>query len=203
MADIDLYVDPVCPFAWVAAQWLLDSAPDEHAVTVRQMSLAVLNGDHDVDADHAPMIVRSRRLGRVFAAAVQRYGRTAFTPLYLELGQRWHAGGSHADAAMAAALTATGFDHQLIEALDDTRYDTAVAHTHHASQTALGGRSGSPIISVDGHVFSGPVLTEPPQPGHAAELLAAVIIAATTPGFAALQRPYQGPPTLAGAEEQR
>ncbi|MGY2012079.1 mycothiol-dependent nitroreductase Rv2466c family protein [Nocardia gipuzkoensis] len=203
MADIDLYVDPVCPFAWVAAQWLLDSAADEHAVSLRPMSLAVLNGDHDVDADHAPMIVRSRRIGRVFAAAVEQYGRTAFTPLYLELGQRWHAGGHHADDAVAAALAATGFDHKLIEALDDTRHDAAVAHAHHASQTALGGRSGSPIIGVDGHVFSGPVLTEPPRPGGAPELLAAIITAATTPGFAALQRPYQGPPTFAGTAGQR
>ncbi|WP_438822695.1 mycothiol-dependent nitroreductase Rv2466c family protein [Nocardia barduliensis] len=44
---------------------------------------------------------------------------------------------------------------------------------------------GSPIISVDGHAFSGPVLTEPPRPGRATELLAAIITAATTPGFAA------------------
>nr|WP_280241133.1 hypothetical protein [Nocardia abscessus] len=94
MADIDLYVDPVCPFAWVAAQWLLDSAADEHAVTLRQMSLAVLNGDHDVDADHAPMIVRSRRLGRVFAAAVQRYSQTAFTPST----SSWVSGGMRAAA---------------------------------------------------------------------------------------------------------
>ncbi|WP_280495414.1 disulfide bond formation protein DsbA [Nocardia asiatica] len=203
MADIDLYVDPVCPFAWVAAQWLLDSVADQHVLTLRPMSLAVLNGDHDVDADHAPMIARSRRIGRVFAAAAQQYGRTAFTPLYIELGLRLHASARPADDAVAAALVATGFDHELIEALDDTRYDAAVADAHNASQTALGGRSGSPIISVDGHVFSGPVLTEPPEPGHGTELLAAITTAATTPGFAALQRPYQGPPAIAGSEEQR
>ncbi|MEW1734506.1 hypothetical protein AB0346_00960 [Nocardia beijingensis] len=104
---------------------------------------------------------------------------------------------------MAAALAATGFDQQLIEALDDTRYDAAVAHAHRASQTALGGRGGSPIISVDGHVFSGPVLTEPPAPGRATELLAAIVTAATTPGFAALQRPYQGPPAVADVEEEQ
>ncbi|MBF6076703.1 mycothiol-dependent nitroreductase Rv2466c family protein [Nocardia beijingensis] len=203
MADIDLYVDPVCPFAWVAAQWLLDTAADKHAVTLRPMSLAVLNGDHDVDADHAPMIIRSRRIGRVFAAAVQQYGQSAFSPLYTEFGLRSHAHARQADDAVAAALAATGFDQQLIEALDDTRYDAAVAHAHRASQTALGGRGGSPIISVDGHVFSGPVLTEPPAPGRATELLAAIVTAATTPGFAALQRPYQGPPAVADVEEEQ
>ncbi|MEU6187806.1 hypothetical protein [Nocardia sp. NPDC047038] len=87
--------------------------------------------------------------------------------------------------------------------LDDIGHDAAVALAHHAGRTALGGRSGSPIISVDGHVFSGPVLTEPPRPEHAAELLAAIVVAAKAPGFAAMQRPYQGPPSFTAAGEQR
>ncbi|MEU5760103.1 disulfide bond formation protein DsbA [Nocardia sp. NPDC047648] len=202
MADIDLYVDPVCPFAWVAAQWLLDSAGADHVVTLRQMSLAVLNGDRDVDADHAPMMTRSRRIGRVFAAAVEQDGQAAFAPLYLALGLRLHVRAQHVDDAVATALDATGRDRTLLESLDDARYDAAVARAHHASQTALGGSGGSPIISIDGHAFGGPVLTEPPPARHAPELLDAIVTAATTPGFAALQRPYQGPPTFVGNEEQ-
>ncbi|MGW4720173.1 mycothiol-dependent nitroreductase Rv2466c family protein [Nocardia sp. NPDC004260] len=199
MADIALYVDPVCPFAWVAAQWLLDSAADEHVVTLRQMSLAVLNGDQDADTGHAPMLVRSRRVGRVFAAAVQQRGQSAFAPLYRAFGQRSHERRQDADEAIAAALAETAFDRELIEALDDSGHDAAVALAHHASQAALGGRGGSPIISVDGHVFNGPVLTEPPLSEHGAELLAAIVTAATAPGFAALQRPYQGPPSFTAA----
>ncbi|MBF6223079.1 disulfide bond formation protein DsbA [Nocardia abscessus] len=200
MAHIDLYVDPVCPFAWVTARWLVDSAGDDHMVTLRQMSLAELNSGHAVDAEHGPMIARSRRIGRVFAAAAQRYGQTAFASLYMALGPRLHPHRQDADHAVAAALAAAGLDHTLIESLDDARHDAAVAHAHHASQTALGGRGGSPIISIDGHVFGGPVLTAPPHPKHAADLLDAIITATTTPGFAALQRPYQGPPTFTTEE---
>ncbi|APE36389.1 disulfide bond formation protein DsbA [Nocardia mangyaensis] len=145
MAEIDLYVDPVCPFAWVTSRWLLAAAEGSpHTVRLRQMSLAVLNDDHDVDADHQPMIERSRRLGRVFTAATATAGHDAFARLY----------------------------------------DT------------LGGSGGSPIIVIDGHGFNGPVLTESPTAQHGPALLDALVTAATTPGFAALHRPYQSPPRI-------
>lgn len=88
-------------------------------------------------------------------------------------------------------------------ALDDPGYDAAVAATHQAGQDALGGRGGSPIFVVDGHGFSGPVFTAPPHPPRAVELLHALITAATTPEFAALSRPYQGPPAFTVAEYDR
>ncbi|MGQ4600583.1 mycothiol-dependent nitroreductase Rv2466c family protein [Nocardia sp. R6R-6] len=205
MAEIDLYVDPICPFAWVSARWLLDSAGEQHTITLRQMSLAVLNDGQTVDADHEPMITRSRRIGRVFAATSKCHGPDTFAPLYLALGARLHPRGPHTDddAAVAAALSATGLDPALIAALDDPDHDAAVAIGHRASQTALGGRGGSPIIAVDGRGFSGPVLTAPPHPSRAAGLLQALLTAATTPGFAALHRPYQGPPAFTVPEDDR
>lgn len=205
MAEIALYVDPLCPFAWVSARWLLDTAGDQHTVTLEQMSLAVLNAGHTVDADHEPMITRSRRIGRVFAATVRRHGPEAFTPLYLALGSRLHPRGPRTDddAAVAAALTAAGLDPALAAALDDPGHDAAVAAAHRAGQDALGGRGGSPILVVDGRGFSGPVFTAPPHPRRAAELLHALITAATTPEFAALSRPYQGPPAFTVPEDDR
>lgn len=205
MAEIDLYVDPVCPFAFVSARWLLDSAGDAHTVTLRQMSLATL---HDDDADEAgqdPMIVRSRRFGRMFAAVDRHHGHEAFAPLFLALGTRLHPRGPQTvdEAAAAAALAETGIDLTMLAALEDAAFDAEVAAAHRQSQTALGGRGGSPIIAVDGHGFSGPVLTAPPPQHRAADLLDALITAATTPGFAALNRPYQGPPAFSAVEEPR
>ena len=194
MVEIDLYVDPVCPFTWVTTRWLLESA-DEHQVTLRQMNLAALNGE-DSDTGEDSMFVRSRRLGRVFAAVTSRGGPGAFASLYLALGPLLHprAEQTDDDAAVASALEKSGLDPSVIDALDDDRYDTDVSQAHDASQIALGGSGGSPIISIGGHGFNGPVLTAPPRPAESAALLNAVVTAATTPGFAALQRPYDGPP---------
>lgn len=203
MTEIDLYVDPVCPFAWVTARWLLDSAAEEHTVTLKQMSLAVLNDGQSVDSDHEPMIARSRRIGRLFAAAVKHHGHAAFTPLYLALGAQLHPRKPDIDdeAAAAATLSAAGLDRSLLDALDDAAFDPAVFEAHQAGQTALGGRGGSPIISIDGRGFFGPVLTAPPVPQRATDLLNALITAARTPEFAVLQRPYQGPPAFITREE--
>ncbi|BDT87348.1 disulfide bond formation protein DsbA [Nocardia cyriacigeorgica] len=202
MAAITLFVDPVCPFAWVSANWLLDTAGDEHTVALAQMSLAVLNDGQTVDAQHAPMIARSRRVGRLFAAAARR--QFSFASLYRELGSRLHPHGAQTDDnAVAAALDAVGLDQGLAAALDDPGFDADVSAAHRISQQALGGRGGSPIISIDGHGYSGPVLTAPPPARQAHRLLNALIDAATTPGFAALHRPYQGPPSFTPSEDDR
>ncbi|NKY32921.1 disulfide bond formation protein DsbA [Nocardia speluncae] len=202
MAEIDLYVDPVCPFAWVTARWLLDAAHGEHTVAVKQMSLAVLNDAQTIDAGQEPMIICSRRFGRMFAAAEQRHGPAGFVPLYLALGPRLHPRGPDPDddAAAAAALAEAGLDSGFLAALDDASFDSLVAEAHRASQQALGARGGSPIISIDGQGFGGPVLTAPPPPHRATALLRAVIDAASTPEFAALQRPYHGPPAFTTSE---
>ncbi|MEV3965056.1 disulfide bond formation protein DsbA [Nocardia sp. NPDC050193] len=199
MAEIALYVDPVCPFAWVTARWLLTSAGDRHTVTLEQLSLAVLNeGLSPDDARQRAMLTRSQRIGRVFAAAVQLAGPGAFAPLYLSTGTRLHPRDPDLDdeTAIADALTEAGLDRALTGALDDPAYDADVAAAHHASQRALGGPGGSPIITVDGRGFAGPVLTAPPAPNRATQLLDALVTVATAPEFAALQRPYDGPPKL-------
>ncbi|MFI8975176.1 DsbA family protein [Nocardia asteroides] len=198
VADIDLYLDPVCPFAWVTAIWLREAAPT-HTVTLRQMSLAVLNDGHDIDDGHRPMIERSRRAGRLFAA-IDSHGESTFAQLYQQFGQRLHAGGNPLDHAAATALDAAGLDPALVTALDNPRHDPAVTRAHERSQSALGGRGGSPIIVIDGHAFNGPVLTAPPDPSTGRALLGALLTLANIPGFAALQRPYQGPPQHARTE---
>ncbi|MEU4711047.1 disulfide bond formation protein DsbA [Nocardia salmonicida] len=198
MADIDLYLDPVCPFAWVTSRWLLAASADSpHTVRLRQMSLAVLNDGDDVDADHKPMIERSRHLGRVFAAATDTGGPEAFARLYDHIGTRLHVHGDDlGPEALTASLTAAGLDPDLARSVDDSDLDNAVTRSHTASQNALGASGGSPIIVIDGHGFNGPVLTESPTKQRGPVLLDALVTAATTPGFAALHRPYQGPPKI-------
>ncbi len=201
MADVDLYLDPVCPFSWVTARWLLDAAQSTHTpVALRQMSLAVLNEGQDAnaaDAKQRHMMERSTRLGRLFAAAVGERGPDAFAGLYDSIGRRIHVRRDElTPATIRDALAENGLEEGLAEALDDSSFDEAVRQAHGASQDALGDEAGSPIIAVDGRAFSGPVLTRTPDARDGVRLLEAVLTMAGVPEFAALQRPYQGPPTI-------
>lgn len=202
MTSIELYVDPVCPFAWVTSCWLRDAATTTgRSVALRQMSLAVLNDGRDVAPAQRAKLEWSRRVGRVFAAATAEGGPGSFGDLYEPLGALVHNGaGDVVDSLVKEALAATSCSPALVDALDDPAWDDVVRAAHQRSQDALGGRGGSPIIAVDGRGFFGPVLMGLPARDAGIALLDAVLTAASTPGFAVLQRPYQGPPSTGSAE---
>lgn len=122
---------------------------------------------------------------------------------YETLGDRVHNGGEDlTDSLVKEVLAAVNCNPALLAALDDPTWDEAVHKAHQRSQDELAGSGGSPIISVDGTGFFGPVLTHLPDRDHGIALLDAVLTAASTPGFAVLQRPYQGPPSTAGVAKR-
>ncbi|MEZ0367127.1 disulfide bond formation protein DsbA [Mycobacterium sp. pUA109] len=199
MSAIELYVDPICPFAWVTSRWLLDVAGAAGCdVELRQMSLAVLNEGRDMAPAQRVKLDWAGRVGRVFAA-VARGGPGSFGELYEAFGVLVHNEGAElADGTVKEALAAANLGPALIDALDDPGWDDGVRAAHQRSQDVLGGAGGSPIIAVDGTGFFGPVLTEVPARDGGIALLDAVLTAVSTPGFAVLQRPYQGPPSVPG-----
>lgn len=198
MAEVDLYLDPICPFSWVASRWLLDATHIVNMpVTLRQMNLAVLNEGKDLDAKQQHMMERSRRVGRLAAAVTAADGPEAFTRLYDTLGAFIHVRREEiTPGAIRTLLAENGFEPSFADALDDGGRDQAVRQAHQASQDVLGGPAGSPIIAVDGRAFFGPVLTRIPTKSDGVRLLEAIVTAAGVPEFAVLQRPYQGPPVL-------
>ncbi|MCK5751224.1 MAG: hypothetical protein KAH46_00800, partial [Mycobacterium sp.] len=89
----------------------------------------------------------------------------------------------------------------LAAVIDDPAHDAAVADAHAAAVAAYGEPSGTPLVTVDGRTFFGPVITEIPTGQAADDLLEALAVVARTPAFAQLQRPRSGPPTLTTAQE--
>ena len=202
--NIDCYVDPACPFAWATSRWLTDVADrrDDVTLTLRQMSLAVLNADAiatgDMDPGMAHHMEISRGGGRLLAAAPDK----AFADLYAALGRRVHLDHADVDTDVArTALEECGLDTTIAAAIDDPAHDAAVADAHAAAVAAYGEPSGTPLVAIDGRTFFGPVITEIPTGDAADGLLDALAVVARTPAFAQLQRPRSGPPTLTTTQE--
>jgi len=187
---VDFWFDPLCPWAWMSSRWLLEVekvrpiSPSFHV-----MSLAYLNQDKDIPDDYRKMLEPAWGPVRVAVAAAQSEGDQVLLPLYTALGNRIHLEGRSIDRQLIEeALEEVGLPTALADAADSTAYDEDLKKSHHAGMDQVGMEVGTPVISVDGVAFFGPVLTPAPKGEAAGRLWDGVLLVAGTPGFYELKR---------------
>jgi 2-hydroxychromene-2-carboxylate isomerase len=185
----DFWFDPLCPWAWLASRWMHEVQQVRPVdVQFHLMSLYFLNQDRDISEEYRARIEAGRYIGRVVAAA-SRFGPKAVATLYTELGRRFHNQGLERDQeTVLAALDAAGLPADLIEAWKDESLDVEVRASHDRGQDLVGLDVGTPIISVKGVAFFGPVVTPAPVGEDAGRLWDGVLLVASTPGFYELKR---------------
>ncbi len=188
---VDFWFDPLCPWAWIASRWLLEVekirpvAPRWHV-----MSLAVLNeAKEDLPDRYRELLAQAWGPVRVCIAAEQKFGPDVLLPLYTALGTRFHQEQAPKDrATIEAALAEVGLPAELADAMDDPSYDAAVRESHHDGMDRVGYEVGTPVISVDGVSFFGPVISPIPRGDAAGRLWDGVLAVAGTDGFFELKR---------------
>jgi 2-hydroxychromene-2-carboxylate isomerase len=189
-ARVDFWFDPICPWAWLASRWLLEAAkvrdlePHWHV-----MSLAVLNEGRDVPEDYQRRMEAAWGPVRVCIAAAQRHGDDILLPLYTALGTRFHLQQQpHDRVAVEEALAELDLPLDLADAMTSTDYDEALRASHHDGMDRVGMDVGTPVISVEGVSFFGPVVTPAPEGEDAGKLWDGVLLVAGTDGFFELKR---------------
>jgi protein-disulfide isomerase-like protein with CxxC motif len=194
----DFWFDPICPWAWIASRWMLE-VEQVRGVQVRWhvMSLSYLNEGRDLPEKYRAVMDESWGPVRVVVAAAAAHGEDVVLPLYTALGTRFHHEGRPKDrATIEEALAEVGLPTALADAMDTGEHDEALRKSHHAGMDQVGFEVGTPVISVEGVAFFGPVVSPVPR-GEAAGLLwDGVRLVAGTDGFFELKRSRTRDPTF-------
>ncbi len=214
-ANINFYVDPVCPFCWLTSKWVrMVAAQRDYTVDWRFISLRLLNSHIDYDAHFPPEYEAGHtaglRLLRVIARTRAEHGREAIGPLYEALGTAIHElpvegePGYVGTRDFVAPILAQQqrLPAELADALDDESHDSVVQAETDEALALTGKDVGTPIIHFDppdGVAFFGPVISREPQEDEAVELWDHVVGLARFPGFAELKRSLRERPQLRSA----
>lgn len=187
----DLWFDPVCPWAWMTSRWMLE-VEQVRPVSTRfhVMSLSVLNRDKDGQSEGYTQS-QQRALGpvRVCIAAAQKEGDEVLPELYTALGRRIHLQQRQVDRTLVEeALVEAGLAVELADAMDSIEYDEALEASHADGMDRVGLEVGTPVISVGGVSFFGPVVSPAPKGEAAGRLWDGVLLVAGTDGFFELKR---------------
>jgi len=190
----DFWFDPLCPFAWISSRWILEvEQVRDIEVTWHVMSLAYLNQDRDISEDYREVLRPAWGPVRVCIAAAEKHGDDVLLPLYTAIGNRIHIGGEKISRDLiAAAIAEVGLEPELVDAMDDSSYDDAVAKSHHLGMDQVGDDVGTPTIAFEGAAFFGPVLSKIPRGEEAGQLWDGCVAVAKVPYFYELKRSRTG-----------
>jgi 2-hydroxychromene-2-carboxylate isomerase len=188
--QVDIWVDPACPWAWITSRWLLEAAGVRDLdVRFHVMSLAVLNEGRDMPAEYLEWSKMAYGPVRVLIAAEQRHGNDVVEPLYSAIGTRLHVNGEKEyDEVIAKALADVGLEADLAEAAKTEAFDEALRASHLEGMEPVGFDVGTPVIHVGEIAFFGPVITPAPKGEAAGKLFDGVLSVVSTPGFYEIKR---------------
>jgi len=187
---VDLWFDPICPWAWLTSRWLVEVAAQRPLhITWHIFSLAVLNEGREVPAEYEELMRTSWWPGRVVVAAAADHGDVVVPALYTAIGTRLHPGGEPLTMELiGAALADAGLPASLLDQAGNATHDTVLRTSTREAIALVGDDVGTPVIATQGVAFFGPVISPAPTGEAAVALWEGVLGCAHYPGFFELKR---------------
>ena len=153
------------------------------------MSLSILNEHRDANADDETRMDAGWGQVRVALAVGEQYGQEQLSNYYTAVGTRIHLrdqGLGH--DTISAALADVGLPPELVEVADTGDNDDALRASHWEGMNLVGLKVGTPVLSVNGVAFFGPVLSPRPKGEAAGRVFDGALALASHPGFFELKR---------------
>jgi len=193
---VDMWFDPICPFAWITSRWLLEAAAvRDLEVTWNIMSLAQLNKDREMDDAHKAAFTRSWDAVRLVAAVKEKHGNDAVIALYNAMGTRIHLKKEKvSDELLTAALAEAGLPADLLAVAKDESWNEPMIASHDRAISLVGNDVGTPVVAIGDAAFFGPVISPAPKGEQAGRLWDGLALCLEVPGFYELKRARKGGP---------
>ena len=199
--NVSLWVDPACPWCWVAARWAVDVVAPGRDLTISWEPISLLfKNEHGEDSENNAANQLTQRLHRVKQPVKEAEVIDAARLLYWQYGADLHhdrvAGTVDAAEVLSAGagpfLAAAGLPSQYAAAYDDDSWDETIRTRMQVGLDLVGGDVGTPIVAFDTPagpkgVF-GPILSRMPHGTDGVELWDAMVKFATHDGFWELKR---------------
>ncbi len=173
VTTVDLWFDPLCPWAWMTSRWLLEVEKVRPVKAVfHVMSLSVLNEGRDLREEYRAKMDAGWRGVRVALAVEEKYGSDKLAEYYTAIGTRIHPGGEDGSerATIEAALSEVGLPTELADAGWTDANDEALKRSHHEGMDPVGDEVGTPVIHINGEALFGPVISPAPKGEQAGRL---------------------------------
>ena len=186
VVNVEFFVDPSCPWAWITSHWVNDVAPARGPEVSWRSFCLEIRDDYD-GAPTVPAAYRQRALEghavchqllRIFEAARAQGGEGAVDKLYAEWGRRHFVMAQTANPALFVdCLAAAELDAGLLAASEDESWDGPIRESMAVAYTFGGEKTQTPTIVVRSeppHGFKGPVMAPAPTGRAALEVWDAV-----------------------------
>jgi hypothetical protein len=208
MTEVEVFVDPSCPWAWITSRWVKEVAPQRDLVVVWRSYCLEIRDDYGVaptmPEDRRDVAIAahalSHRMLRIFEAVRSRSGEEAVDALFSAWGRRFfvreRAGD---DELLLECLAACEEDPDLMQAADDEKWDAPIVESMTVAYAFGGAKTQTPTIVVRAdppHGFKGPVMAPAPTGAAAVRLWDAIEVIAQEPGFFEITRPRANPPRI-------
>lgn len=188
---ISFYFDPICPWCWVTARWLIgvrEQRPIE--IDWRPFSLALKNQDLDHPERWKRIEQEGLRALRMVESVRAAGQPGAVEKLYVEMAKR-----RHHDRAPEFNLeeisAVSGVDATMAQTADDPAWDQPIEQAMARVLEVVGEDIGVPAIvfeSEDPVGFHGPIISSVPSGDGGLRLFDAFVALAETPGFYEIKR---------------
>ncbi|MGJ6981474.1 mycothiol-dependent nitroreductase Rv2466c family protein [Aestuariimicrobium soli] len=188
--NVDMYFDPMCPWAWMTSRWLLEvEKVRDVKTTFKVMSLSVLNEGRDLDPGYLEHM-KEGWIGVRAAIGVQElHGQDKVREFYTALGTRYHLGKEPKTVeTVRAALAEVGADESIAERATTDEWDDLLRESHAAGMAPVGNEVGTPVVHLNGKGLFGPVISPAPKGEDAGNLFDGLEKVTAYDGFYELKR---------------